>query len=613
MTNKNYTKADIEIQECIAKQKSFSVIAGAGSGKTTSLIWALNFINDNEGLTLSKNGQRVACITYTKRAVEVISSKLNNSAIFAVSTIHSFLWSLTSPFQGDIRECIRNTVIPFQIERAEKKSVGNSKEAQKAREKIIVLKQQLVDLDTVEQFNYDDSNYSDFSRGIIGHDDMVLLTTSLIQNNERLRVAIGHRYPYIFIDEAQDTFQSVKDAFNAVCSKPGLPVVGLFGDPMQQIYDKRTEGISGPAGSAVIEKPENFRSAPEVINFTNRFRDEVQQIPGKKNATYVGSVSTILVKSEKPEQKQGRRYVYSEKQAFACIEKFDLALEHWGWNEREDIKHLYLVHQMIARRQGFLSLLQLFTGDYASQRSEDKFKDGTQFLINPFVELLCPLVRAWQSDKHRAVLSLLAKSSPEFCVNGQSTGSLKESILKAETLMKGLSKVWENGTLKEILIFSQKNKLFKMSERLTGHLNRAPRTDDFDKEIHSLERIEWLADAYFKMKSDEVLKYERFIKNQTPYSTQHGSKGEEYEDVLVVFDDVEANWSNYNFLKLLAPTTHGNATDGQVTRGKKLAYVCFSRAIKNLRIILFTPDPVGTQREFIDRGFLAADEIEILK
>ena len=63
------TSADKEIRECIADRRSFSMIAGAGSGKTTSLERALKYLRENEAHWLRRDGKKILCITYTKRAV----------------------------------------------------------------------------------------------------------------------------------------------------------------------------------------------------------------------------------------------------------------------------------------------------------------------------------------------------------------------------------------------------------------------------------------------------------------------------------------------------------------------------------------------------------------
>ncbi|OYW13315.1 MAG: hypothetical protein B7Z55_17060, partial [Planctomycetales bacterium 12-60-4] len=103
-----------------------------------------------------------------------------------------------------------------------------------------------------------------------------------------------------------------------------------------------------------------------------------------------------------------------------------------------------------------------------------------------------------------------------------------------------------------------------------------------------------------------------FLDENTPYSTQHGVKGEEYEDVIVVFDDAEAAWNNYSFAKMLTPQAAGEPKDTQKERSRKLAYVCFSRAVRNLRVLLFTPDPESAARELAAQGFFQESQISIL-
>ena len=95
--------ADKEVKKCLESGQSFALIAGAGSGKTTSLIDALLLIRAEKGAALRRDGQHIACITYTRRAVEVIKSRLGFDDLYLVSTLHSFLWGELRKFQHDIR------------------------------------------------------------------------------------------------------------------------------------------------------------------------------------------------------------------------------------------------------------------------------------------------------------------------------------------------------------------------------------------------------------------------------------------------------------------------------------------------------------------------------
>ena len=85
------TSADTKIRECIDTRRSFSVIAGAGAGKTTSLEMALKYLRETEAHRLRQNSEKILCVTYTKRAVEVISSRVGQDDLYVVTTLHSFL------------------------------------------------------------------------------------------------------------------------------------------------------------------------------------------------------------------------------------------------------------------------------------------------------------------------------------------------------------------------------------------------------------------------------------------------------------------------------------------------------------------------------------------
>ncbi len=61
--------------------------------------------------------------------------------------------------------------------------------------------------------------------------------------------------------------------------------------------------------------------------------------------------------------------------------------------------------------------------------------------------------------------------------------------------------------------------------------------------LHALDRGDWLADDFFKLATAEVPNYIDIVKTETVFSTQHGVKGEEFGRLLVLYDDIEANWS----------------------------------------------------------------------
>jgi len=611
MIEKVETEADVVVRACLDKHQSFALIAGAGSGKTSSLVEALERIREREGCWLRQNGQRVACITFTKRAVEVIKARLGFDELYYVSTLHSFLWDQIGRFQSDIREALRLRRLPALITKErDRDNGGNSRTAIEARAKAERFEQNLAVLDTVEHFEYSDAKVGDYPNGQLAHDDIIEIATYLFEENETFRRITGLRFPYIFVDEAQDTFEGIVAGLNLVSAGEGLPIVGYFGDPWQQIYDGSAGNFSPPADGITVSKTENFRCSESVIRLLNSFRSDVKQYAAGKNKGREGSVIFRLVKAEEPEMPRKR---YSEVQITRALEKMDAALADWGWNDRDDVIRLFLVRQMIARRMGFSELNRLFNGPYASSRAEDAFGAGEHFLLMPLITTIYPLVAAHMAEDNRRIIDVLRRDSPAFAVDGlNAPKTLKAMIDTSRTLIDQLDMVWTTGTVKEVLQFCVDNQIIRVSEKLRNHLERASRAEEYDEALHSLDKGDWLADAFFSMDTTEIPSYASFISNNTAYSTQHGVKGEEYPKVVVIYDDIEANWQNYSFCKILTPETAGEPTDGQRSRSRKLAYVSFSRALEDIRVLFFTSNPEAARQELIAKKLLEQNQIEII-
>ncbi|WP_186030897.1 UvrD-helicase domain-containing protein [Burkholderia gladioli] len=602
--------ADALVQQCLDERRSFAMIAGAGSGKTSSLVDALVRVRDREGSTLRRQGQRIACITFTKRAVEVIKARLGFDDLYLVSTLHSFLWGQIGRFHDDIREALSESRIPALIDKAkEDDNGGQSKKAQRARAKVERLTADHAALASVNFFEYVDANFSDYGQGQISHDDVIEIATYLFAKNATFRRITGLRFPYIFVDEAQDTFEGIVAGLNLVCAGKGLPLIGYFGDPWQQIYDRSAGAFGPPEGGEVITKTENFRCSQSVIRLLNAYRGDVQQYAAGDNKVSEGSVEFLLVKAEEP---TGPRKRYAEDQIERALAQMDTAVANWGWAGRDDVMKLFLARQMIARRLGFADLNRLFTGDYASSRAQDAFEAGEHFLLKPFLSTICPLITAQEQGNGRQIINLLRRDSPAFAVDGLNAGkSLKLMIETSQALVSQLQALWSTNTIGDILRFCIDKRIIRSSEKLSVHLEREPRIDVFDEDRDALDKGDWLADALFQMQPRQVSRYADYIANNTAYSTQHGVKGEEYGKVMVVYDDVEAAWNQYSFGKVLTPLTAGEPTERQRSLTQKLAYVSFSRAMEDLRVLMFTNAPEMARAELINSKLLLPEQIRV--
>ncbi|GAB6013043.1 ATP-dependent nuclease [Viscerimonas tarda] len=85
------------------------------------------------------------------------------------------------------------------------------------------------------------------------------------------------------------------------------------------------------------------------------------------------------------------------------------------------------------------------------------------------------------------------------------------------------------------------------------------------------------------VKYSEFQKLFDYLEGKTPFSTQHKTKGTEFDNVLVILDN--GNWNNYNFENLFL----GGGTQSVLERTQKIFYVCCTRAKENLAVFYHNP------------------------
>lgn len=176
------TQADLDVRACLDRTppRSFVMVAGAGSGKTTSLIKAIAHLAETRGPALRRAGQQIACITYTEVAVGEISADVGASPLFHISTIHSFLWSVIRPFHSDIAVWVATRIDEKIAERRAHYDKPRTQAKTKARleQEIADLEADLAAISEVEKFVY--GTGSSYAEGILGHDDILKLTPACV-------------------------------------------------------------------------------------------------------------------------------------------------------------------------------------------------------------------------------------------------------------------------------------------------------------------------------------------------------------------------------------------------------------------------------------------------
>src|SRR5690606_33524309 len=102
-----------------------------------------------------------------------------------------------------------------------------------------------------------------------------------------LSKVVAARYPFIFVDEYQDTSPLVISVLmDCLIRSPKPPLVGFFGDKAQSIYSDGVGELPADQQALLepIKKEENYRCSKAVIKILNRIRSDIEQNPAGENA-----------------------------------------------------------------------------------------------------------------------------------------------------------------------------------------------------------------------------------------------------------------------------------------------------------------------------------------
>jgi len=106
-----------------------------------------------------------------------------------------------------------------------------------------------------------------------------------------------------------------------------------------------------------------------------------------------------------------------------------------------------------------------------------------------------------------------------------------------------------------------------------------------DKPLNDFIKFsEYIYNRVREVPYQEFINLYNYLEGFTPYSTQHKTKGSEYDNVLIVLDN--GNWAKYNFKYLFENTTDKEEI---IERTQKLFYVCCTRAKENLAVYYLDP------------------------
>lgn len=318
----------------------FRVTAGPGSGKTYWLIEHVRHVaRSSKRLTPCS---RIAVISYTNIAVREIQRRLGAAASVAeVSTIHSFLFgNVVRPYLHLLQESDGSDVVAHHLVTTHSEHFiaydlldgwlelygrrqlhRRPNELQRLKSHLCAIAVRIddqgapfhvpckteprdkgiLDLLTPERLLQYKSQY--WNRGQIDHEDVLYFAYRLLREFPALRDFFSARFPYLFIDEFQDTLP-VQAAVVQWLAESGT-VVGVIGDPEQAIYgflDASPAHFNGfhLEGFKSYTIDGNRRSTRLIVSFLNSVRTDglkqhhVETDDGQSPTIYFGGLAESL-------------------------------------------------------------------------------------------------------------------------------------------------------------------------------------------------------------------------------------------------------------------------------------------------------------------------------
>lgn len=286
--------------------RGFTILTACpGSGKTTSIVYKLKSLIE-ECRTNYTNGVGVLCMSFTNKACDEIISKyrdMHGTSIDypnEVRTIDSFAtqyvvlkyWylikGLSKPRIINEDEILHNLF--FHKYKGRECLVYDLKDyndlayhyppenLEYIGDNVFKIGNKTIERNEHRLFNYclEIFKYK-LKHGVINSNDAMLIATSILKNHSSIVKSLANRFPYIILDEAQDTSKHQFDILELLKSA-GVKNIELIGDVNQSVYEWRNarpqvfQQYCRKEGWTSLNLMENRRSVQRIIDLYSRFK-----------------------------------------------------------------------------------------------------------------------------------------------------------------------------------------------------------------------------------------------------------------------------------------------------------------------------------------------------
>lgn len=619
--------------------RSFFLFAGAGSGKTRTLVEVLRRItgvvqHDAGGKyakLLRSRGQAVRVITYTKNAADVVIGRLGANDLTVVSTIHTFCWELIQGFDADIREALltlKEEELAAAKLAASKKKNG---ETDTDRRKYAEIADEADEIRAVEEFRYHPDRNT-YGPGALAHATVLGAAAWLVNHRPTLQRILEERHPLVLIDESQDTMKGILDALLKLeAGRPGKFTLGLLGDHRQRIYPDGHRDLPAhvPTSWAFPALKMNHRSQKRVVDLINAIWDA--DIAGRTQP------KSGFAQHEREEKSAGTVRIFIGDAALATVDKVERenqcaaamakATGANAWAARK-FKTLALEHKLAAKRGGFFDAyfsMDLLDEDAAAPKSNGERTGPTMVrpLLGSILDLADCISSAGELDEFAAMDVLRAAKALASLPEGVEERRARLAELHDAVTAFGAASRKPGATVREVLKPLLSAQVFDADNRLIAAFADESQPPAPPKVVSKEERHDRLKRGWnhlFETPWPQIARYRDYLNGEAELATHQVVKGSEFPHVMVVMDDHEARGFLFSYDKVFGaePLSKGDyenieaGKETTVDRTLRLLYVTCSRAEESLALVLWTGNRGAAAEAIKAKGWFQPTEITLL-
>ncbi|MDY0116161.1 MAG: 3'-5' exonuclease [Sulfurimonadaceae bacterium] len=320
------------------------ILAGAGSGKTTTIVSRLAYLIEEMGIPPSNT----LTLTFTNKAAKEMRERAlsmieRNAYPPLLCTFHKF-GLLFLKFHIHLLDRANNFVV---IDTDDKKKIikriNPDLQIPLVASEISRYKNSFMTPDDAykqaEIFHYQQiaKVYEEYEKylqenNLVDFDDLIALTYRLLENNPDLAMKTSQKYQYIMIDEYQDTNELQLKLIQKLCS--AHKNICVVGDDDQSIYGWRGAHIRNIiefdqdfVGASVFKLEENYRSREPILKVANALIEHNRSRLGKTLKATRGEGESVTILNSNDENEEARKIaIHIQKLLDSGVKAQDIAV-----------------------------------------------------------------------------------------------------------------------------------------------------------------------------------------------------------------------------------------------------------------------------------------------